>query len=141
MSIGDVLIIHSDHQPRGMWNLGRIEELLVGKDDEARAAVLRVAGQGRKAKLLRCPVQKLYPLEIPSQDQKLDDTSSDPFNTTHELKDGRQEEAVELTASDERPVLNCTLSPLHVRRSRRTAASEARDRILAQTLNEHDPED
>ena len=84
--IGDV-IIHSDHQPRGMWNLGRVEELLVGKDGEARAAVLRMASQGRRAKHLRRPVQKLYLLEMPSKDQKLDDANSDPVNTTHEPED------------------------------------------------------
>ena len=52
VSIGDVVIIHSDDQPRGMWSLGRVEELLVGNDGEARGAVLRVAGKGRRAKHL-----------------------------------------------------------------------------------------
>ena len=59
VSVGDVVIIHDDNQPRGMWNLGRVEELLVGNDGEVRGAVLRMAGQGRKAKHLRRPVQRL----------------------------------------------------------------------------------
>ena len=40
VSVGDVMIIHSDDQPRGMWNLGRVEKLLVGNDGEARGAIL-----------------------------------------------------------------------------------------------------
>ncbi len=61
--VGDVVIIHSDDQPRGMWKLGKVEELLTDPDGEHRAAVLRVAGQGRAAKRLRRPVRRLYPLE------------------------------------------------------------------------------
>ena len=50
VSVGDVAIIHDENQPRGMWNLGRVEELLVGNDEEVKGAVLRTAGQGRRAK-------------------------------------------------------------------------------------------
>ena len=39
ISIGDVVIIHDD-QPRAMWKLGIVEELLIGADDQYRAAVL-----------------------------------------------------------------------------------------------------
>ncbi len=35
VSVGDVVIIHSESQPRGMWNLGRVEELIIGNDGEA----------------------------------------------------------------------------------------------------------
>ena len=60
-SVGDVVIIHDD-QPRAMWKLGIVDELLVGADGEKRAAVLRVLGKSLKC--LRRPVQKSYPLEI-----------------------------------------------------------------------------
>ena len=39
ISIGDVVIIHDD-QPRAMWKLGIVEELLIGADGQYRAAVL-----------------------------------------------------------------------------------------------------
>ena len=39
VSVGDVVIIHSDDQPRGMWKFGRVEELLVGTDGEARSGL------------------------------------------------------------------------------------------------------
>ena len=45
VSVGDVTV-HSDSQPRGFWRLGCVEEVLVGKDEKIRGAVLRVAGEG-----------------------------------------------------------------------------------------------
>ena len=67
VSVGDVVTIHEDGQPRGMWKLGLVENLLVGRDQEVRAAVLRVPGRGRNIQHLSRPVQKLYPLEIPKE--------------------------------------------------------------------------
>ena len=52
VAVGGVMVIHSDNLARGQWKLGRVEELLTGHDGHHRAAVLRVAGQGRKAKRL-----------------------------------------------------------------------------------------
>ena len=63
IAVGDVVIIH-DEQPRAMWKLGNVEELLIGADGENRAAVLRVSGQGGVSKHLRRPVQRLYPIEM-----------------------------------------------------------------------------
>ena len=71
IAIGDVVIIHDD-QPRALWKLGVVEELLVGADDETRAAVLRVAGQGRSSKHLRRPVQRLYPIEMTVRNTELE---------------------------------------------------------------------
>ena len=70
VSVGDVVIIHEDSQPRGMWHLGCIEKLLPGTDGETRGAVLRVAGRGRRAKFLRRPIQRLYPIEMPAKDKQ-----------------------------------------------------------------------
>lgn len=64
VAVGGVVIIHSDDKPKGMWKLGKVEELLNSPDGEHRAAVLRVAGQGRSGKRLQRPVQRLYPLHV-----------------------------------------------------------------------------
>ena len=64
VSVDDVVIVHSTEQPRAFWKLGRVEEVLVGKDGEKRGAVVRVAGGGRKSTLLQRPIQLLYPLEV-----------------------------------------------------------------------------
>ncbi len=45
------------------WKLAKVEELIIGKDKEARGAKVRVAGKGRPVYLKR-PVQKLYPLRF-----------------------------------------------------------------------------
>ena len=63
IAVGDVVII-LDEQPRAMWKLGIVEELLIGADGENRAAVLRVSNQGRASKCLRRPVQRLYPIQM-----------------------------------------------------------------------------
>ena len=64
VSVNDVVVIHSDNQPRGFWKLGRVIETLSGPDGEPRGALLQVVGKGRSATRLRRPIQRLYPLEI-----------------------------------------------------------------------------
>ena len=48
-------------------------------DGEARGAVLRVAGPGRRAKHLRQPVQRLYPIEMPAQEKSENSSSRNPY--------------------------------------------------------------
>lgn len=121
VAVGDVVIIHSDDQPRSMWKLGKVLELLTGRDGEHRAAVLQVAGQGRSAKRLQRPVQRLYPLESSVLEAQ-------PRNPSMSRGDecAREERSV-LTGPNPRPV-----PP--VRRSERVAGQIARDRLLAQAL-------
>ena len=59
VSVGDIVIVHSADQPRGFWRLGRVNEVLVGRDEKIRGAVLRVAGKGRRAKQLQRQLQLL----------------------------------------------------------------------------------
>ena len=129
LSVGDVVIIHSDDQPRGLWKLGLVEELLTGPDGEHRAAVLRVAGQGRNAKRLQRPVQRLYPLELTSMGEQSDASTC----TTQE---GLTNEIPHRVGEAETDVDNDALSP--VRRPRRAAALAARDRLVAQSLDEEE---
>ncbi len=67
VSVGDIVVVHSEDQPRGFWNLGRVKEVVIGRDGEARGAVVRVANKGRRSTLLQRPVQRLYPLESTTQ--------------------------------------------------------------------------
>ena len=64
VSKGDVVIVHDDTLPRGLWKLGRIQEVLTGSDKQSRAALVRVACRDRQHVLLRRPIELLYPLEI-----------------------------------------------------------------------------
>ena len=58
IAVDDVVVIDSEDQPRAMWKLGVVVELLIGTNGENRAAVLHVASQGRTIKHLRHPVQR-----------------------------------------------------------------------------------
>lgn len=64
VSVGDVVIVHDDALPRGLWKLGRIREVYHGSDGLPRGALVRVASRDRQHTLLKRPLQLLYPLEI-----------------------------------------------------------------------------
>ena len=123
--VGDVVVIHNDDQPRGMWKLGKVEELMTSPDGEQRAAILRVS-KGRTAKHLRRPVQRLYPLEmsvLESQPAECDKTTS--------AEDG---------SPPQQPSFGPNLNPTLVRCSEWAAAQKARDWLMAQALESDEGE-
>ena len=61
-------MIHSSEQPRAFWKLGRVVELVRGRDGQVRGAKLKVSGKGRQATTLHRPIQRLYPLETKDAD-------------------------------------------------------------------------
>ena len=65
--MGDVVCVKEDNMKRNMWKLGKVEELIVGKDSVVRGAVVRISRSGKPSVLLRRPLQLLYPLEVQSQ--------------------------------------------------------------------------
>ena len=90
-----------------------------------------MAGKGRQATSLYRPIQLLYPLEVSLAQhapEKDDNTPSD--RETHETSD--QATGAPDTPQDE----PSDAQPL--RRSGRAAAQEARDRLLAQVLDDTD---
>lgn len=60
LSVGDVVIVHNERLPRGLWKLGRIQEL------HYRGAVVKTTSRDGRLELLRRPIQLLYPLELKS---------------------------------------------------------------------------
>lgn len=68
VKVGDIVIVHDDALPRGFWKLGRVQELFPGRDGLLRSALVRVATRERQHTLLKRPLQRLYPLEIPNTD-------------------------------------------------------------------------
>ena len=76
VAVVDVVVVHSYNLARGQWKLGGVEKLLTGPDGHHRAAVLRLAGQGRKAKHLQRPVQRLYPVEMSVARTEPEDSSA-----------------------------------------------------------------
>ena len=124
VSVDDVVVVHSTEQPRAFWRLGRVEEVLVGKDGETRGAVLRVVGGGRRSTLLQRPIKLLYPLEVPRSRQK---TSSED----QDVSSVQAEPPPECTR-DSNDVCESSIS----QRPQRAAAAQARDRLMAQALSE-----
>ena len=75
VSKGDVVIIHDDALPRGLWKLGRTQELFSSHDGPPRAALVRVAARDCQHVLLRRPLQLLYQLQI--HEAKMPETGSE----------------------------------------------------------------
>ena len=62
--VGDIVLVHDEHHPRGFWKLAKVEKLIEGSDGHARGAVIRTPSKGTKTTILRCPLKFLYPLEL-----------------------------------------------------------------------------
>lgn len=66
---GDIVHIYTDKKPRQQWRLGKVEKLLWGRDNVARAAEVVTVDKSLNKTLLKRPIQKLYPLEINELDK------------------------------------------------------------------------
>ena len=49
---------------RPFWKLGVVEQIILGRDGQIRGAIVRVWAKDKGCKLLRRPIQHLYPLEV-----------------------------------------------------------------------------
>ena len=110
-------------------------KLLTGEDEEVRAAVLKVAGPGRAENQLQQPIQRLYPLETPSQ-QNLIRITTEPGTSTQTSKseEPSQEDTVRITVSQQTSDIMNSTPLLRTTRTPRRAALKARDHVLAQTI-------
>jgi len=62
--VGDIVLVGCDQKKRILWPMGRILELLPGVDGKCRVAKVRV-----KEGIITRPLQRLFPLEVPSPHQ------------------------------------------------------------------------
>lgn len=67
ISKGDIVILKNDSTNRAFWKLGKVEELLTGRDGKIRAAIVKVAGSKTRPTLLRRTIQQLIPIEVNSK--------------------------------------------------------------------------
>ena len=67
INVGDIVVVHDENLPRGLWKLGRVEELVIGADGNIRAAVVRLSTRGFRSATLKRPVQRLF-IGVQSQD-------------------------------------------------------------------------
>ena len=110
---GEVVTVYDESHPRGMWRLGGVEELLPSSDGEVRGVLVRVMSKGGQVKMIRRPIQHIYPLEVGNEPSE--PTIADTPSTT---------ESTPTTATN-------SVRP----RSTRRAAVQARDRIVAVTMD------
>ena len=61
--MGDVVVIHEDSKKRVLWKLGRVIELLRGKDNVVRGAKVKTDSR-MMGGIIERPLQKLFPLEM-----------------------------------------------------------------------------
>ena len=66
IKLGDVVLIH-DKLPRNRWKMGLVLELFEGKDGLVRGGKLRTLSKSERISHMNRPINKLYPLEIPSE--------------------------------------------------------------------------
>ena len=115
--VGEIVTIHEEGRPRGLWRLGKIEYVMRGSDGEIRGACVRVLSKTGRFTLLRRPIQHLYPLEVCSQEA--------------ELASMIRQDATPPTPSDSQTEVGEDRTPDgHEQRPRRHAAIHARDRIF-----------
>ena len=103
---GDIVIVHDDSLPRGLWKLGRIQEVFTGCDGLPRSALVRVATRDRQHTLLKRPIQLLYPLEIGGSESSGDTTGSTGDSGTLETpeRDAQPVRAAARRANEQRKV-------------------------------------
>ncbi|XP_018577810.1 uncharacterized protein LOC108916094 [Anoplophora glabripennis] len=64
---GDVVLLHDQNMPRTLWKMVRITNIYQGRDGKVRACEIRVPN----GKLLKRPIQLLYPLELETEGKVL----------------------------------------------------------------------
>jgi hypothetical protein len=57
---GDIVLVYEQYTPRHLWRLGRVIDVIIGRDNVIRGAKVRI---GRTGTLLNRPINKLYPIE------------------------------------------------------------------------------
>ena len=67
IAIGDLVLLKNDSTSRAFWKLGKVEELIPGRDGNVRAAVVKVGSDSGHVSHLRRVVQKLVPIEVKVQ--------------------------------------------------------------------------
>ena len=66
---GDVVIIQKEKTPRQKWKLGKITELLTGRDKIVRAVEVRTTDNSGRSITVKRPIQKLVPIEVQDEEE------------------------------------------------------------------------
>ena len=95
IEIGDVVTVHEDNKKRGSWKMAVVEELVKGKDNVVRGAIVRVITKGKQVRMSR-PIQKLYPIEVKSvTEQGKPQTAAPPNSSSPTRKTPKRAAAID----------------------------------------------
>ena len=120
--MGEIVTVYDEGQPRGLWRVGRIEEVIPGSDGNVRSARVHVQSKTGQATVLRRPIQYLYPLEICCEDSV--DLQPERARADKDIEDNEGLSTL-LSKNQDYPH-----AIVETPRGGRPAAIEARDRIL-----------
>ena len=67
LQTGEVMTVYDEGHPRGLWRLGRIEELIASADGKIRGVRVKVVSKEGQVKIIQRPIQHIYPLEVRSR--------------------------------------------------------------------------
>ena len=70
ITVGDIVILKNDATSRAFWKLGKVEQLIPGKDGKIRAAIVKVAKGNGKTQLLKRVIQHLIPIEVRAESKE-----------------------------------------------------------------------
>ena len=102
VSLGDIVVIHDESRPRGLWRLGKIERLISGSDGHTRGAMVKVFSRKGRSTTINRPVPKLYPLEIRSTARKEELPVKATEDKRPEMKETRPRRAAAIEADNRR---------------------------------------
>ncbi len=77
LNVGDVVVVKNEKiVPRNSWRLGRVESIVVGKDNCVRGAKLSTMSNEGRRTTIRRPLQKIIPFELVSDSSQRPSTPS-----------------------------------------------------------------
>ncbi len=130
ISVRDAVLVHDESLPRGLWRLGRVKQLVPGRDDKVRGAVVCLSSGNGQSSLLRRLVQRLYQLEAHDEGPTNTGYVDKPVNSASEPADAVGEDA--------QPTETAAASS---KRPHRAAALRARDYLRAVAVSEDSESD
>ena len=126
--INDVVLI-KENLPRGNWRVGRVIEVIKGKDQQIRSAKVKVAPK----KYLNRAVNMLYPIKCPGDDERTSDCDIRNKIVDSELgndKENDEKPHTDLSLNDEQYAdIPDDLSVPRKGQPTRNAANEARKKL------------
>lgn len=64
ITVGDIIILKNDSTSRAFWKLGKVEQLIPGRDVKVRATIVKVSSKNGKTQLLKRVIQHLVLIEV-----------------------------------------------------------------------------